>query len=99
MGDYYDLEAAKALLAEAGYPDGFDMTITVNSAHTPHVNTAQVLVEQLREVGIRASVQPVDSGTWMETPALKPLLMFMQLSSYRMPSLKPCFDQIPFSQV
>ena len=68
LTDYYtqDIEKAKALLAEAGYPDGFEMTITVPSNYTPHVNTAQVLVEQLREAGIRATVQPVDWSTWLE---------------------------------
>ena len=68
LTDYYtrDLEKAKSLLTEAGYPDGFEMTITVPSNYTPHVNTAQVLVEQLREAGIRATVQPVDWSTWLE---------------------------------
>ena len=68
LTDYYtlDLEKARTLLAEAGYPDGFDMTITVPSNYTPHVNTATVLVELLREIGVNATVQPVDWGTWLE---------------------------------
>ena len=68
LTDYYtiDLEKAKALLAEAGYPDGFEMTITVPSNYTPHVNTATVLVELLREIGVKATVQPVDWSTWLE---------------------------------
>lgn len=68
LTDYYtpDLEKAKALLAEAGYPDGFEMTITVPSNYTPHVNTATVLVELLGEIGVKATVQPVDWGTWLE---------------------------------
>jgi len=42
--DYYtqNLEKAKALLSEAGYPNGFDLTITVPSNYQPHVDTAQV---------------------------------------------------------
>ena len=61
LTDYYtrDLEKAKSLLKEAGYPDGFEMTITVPSNYTPHVNTAQVLVEQLRAAGIRSTVESV----------------------------------------
>ena len=68
LTDYYtlDLEKAKALLTEAGYPDGFEMTITVPSNYTPHVNTATVLVELLREIGVKATVKPVDWGTWLE---------------------------------
>ena len=42
------------------------MTITVPSNYTPHVNTATVLVELLREIGVTASVQPVDWGTWLD---------------------------------
>ena len=67
LTDYYtpDIEKAKSLLAEAGYPDGFEMTITVPSNYTPHVNTAQVLVELLREIGVKATVLPVDWDTWL----------------------------------
>ncbi len=48
---YYeqDYEKAKELLKEAGYPDGFDLEITVSSADQPHVDTAQVIVEELKE--------------------------------------------------
>ena len=68
LTDYYSYDPAKAkeLLAEAGYPNGFDMTITVPSNYTPHVNTATVLVELLHEVGVNVTVQPVDWGTWLD---------------------------------
>ncbi len=67
LTDYYtkDIDKAKALLTEAGYPDGFSMTITVPSNYTPHVNTATVLVDQLAAVGINATVQPIDWSTWL----------------------------------
>ena len=41
----YNVEKAKELLAEAGYPDGFSFTITVPSNYQFHVETAQVLAE------------------------------------------------------
>ena len=68
LTDYYtqDIEKAKELLAEAGYPDGFEMTITVPSNYTPHVNTATVLVELLKEIGVQATVEPVDWNTWLD---------------------------------
>ena len=41
------------------------MTITVPSNYTPHVDTAQVLVEQLKTVGINASINQVEWNTWL----------------------------------
>lgn len=66
LAEYYicDVEKGKALLAEAGYPDGFDMTIAVSSNYQPHMDTAEVVVQQLARIGIRATVQPVDAATW-----------------------------------
>ena len=68
LTDYYphDVAKAKELLAEAGYPNGFSMTITVVNQYTPHVNTATVLVEQLKEVGITATIDPVENAVWMD---------------------------------
>ncbi len=60
-----DIAKAKELLKEAGYPNGFDMTITVPSNYIPHVDTAQVLVEQLKEVGINATINQVEWNTWL----------------------------------
>ncbi|MCR5357138.1 MAG: ABC transporter substrate-binding protein [Lachnospiraceae bacterium] len=67
LADKYprDVNKAKDLLKEAGYPDGFDMTITVPSNYIPHVDTAQVLVEQLKEAGIRATINQVEWNTWL----------------------------------
>ncbi len=64
---YYtrDVEKARSLLAEAGYPNGFSMTITVPSNYQPHIDTAQVLAEQLKEVGVTAEIQLVEWGTWL----------------------------------
>ena len=49
-----DVEKAKELLAQAGYPDGFEMTIT-----------AQVIIEQLKAVGITAQLIPVEWSAWV----------------------------------
>lgn len=62
----HDIEMAKELLSQAGYPNGFSFTITVPSNYTPHVNTAVVLAEQLKAVGITAELQQVDWNTWVE---------------------------------
>ena len=60
-----DLEKAKQLLSDAGYPNGFSMTITVPSNYQPHIDTAQVIVNQLAQIGVTAEIQLVEWGTWL----------------------------------
>ena len=61
----YDVEKAKELLAESGYENGFDLTITVPSNYQPHIDTAAVIVEQFKAVGINATIKQVDWNTWL----------------------------------
>ena len=60
------LAKAKELLAQAGYPNGFDMTISVPSNYQPHMDTAEVVAEQLRAVGVNVTIQPMEWGVWYE---------------------------------
>ena len=60
----HSVEKAKELLAQAGYPDGFDMTISVPNNYQPHMDTAEVVAEQLREAGINVTVE---WSTWLDT--------------------------------
>lgn len=60
-----DTDKAKELLKEAGYPDGFEFTITVPSNYAPHVNTATVLQQELKEIGVTADIQEVEWETWL----------------------------------
>lgn len=66
LSGYYtvDLEKAKKLLTEAGYPDGFEMTITVPSNYQFHIDTAQVIAEQLKQVGVVAQIELVEWSSW-----------------------------------
>lgn len=66
--DYYevDYEKAKELLKEAGYADGFDLEITVSSADQPHVDTAQVIAEQLKNIGVNVTIKPIEWEAWLE---------------------------------
>ena len=68
LTDYYsyDPEKAKELLTEAGYPNGFAMDITVPSNYQPHMDTAEVVAEQLRAVGVNVTIQPMEWGVWHE---------------------------------
>ena len=68
LSDYYsyDPEKAMSLLAEAGYAEGFDFVITVPSNYPFHVDTAQVVAEQLKAVGINCTIDTVEWGTWYD---------------------------------
>ena len=60
-----NVEEAKKLLAEAGYPDGFDLTITIPSNYEYHMQTGEVIVEQLKAAGINAKIDAVEWETWL----------------------------------
>jgi peptide/nickel transport system substrate-binding protein len=62
----YDPDKAKELLKEAGYADGFSFKITVPSNYTQHVDTAEVIAEELKKVGINAEIEQVEWNTWLE---------------------------------
>src|ERR671916_2425951 len=68
-----DYERAKALLAEASYPEGFSATLTTSSDTTPLPAMAAVVQEMLRPAGIEIEINAVPSATyfntdWLETP-------------------------------
>ena len=55
----------KVLLADAGYPKGFEMTITVPSNYQAHMDTAQVIVNNLAQIGIKAKIEGIEWTTWL----------------------------------
>ena len=55
----YDPEGAKAALAAAGYPNGFDMSIAITSSLA---KVAEVIQAQLAEVGINVTLETVESS-------------------------------------
>ena len=68
LTNYYEpnLDKARELLAEAGYDQSnpLKFTIAVVGAYTPHVNAAQVVVEQLRQVGVQATIREMENAEW-----------------------------------
>ncbi|MFC1941303.1 phosphoglycerate kinase [Chloroflexota bacterium] len=60
----YDLDEAKRLMAEAGYPDGFDkgtLIYTFASQGAPYLTKmAEIVQAYLAEIGIKVTVNPVE---------------------------------------
>lgn len=65
----YDPEGAKALLTEAGYPDGFETRLDWTMGGGGDVNTigdAEWIQRDLAKVGIKAAIESFDNGTYWD---------------------------------
>ena len=64
-GSGANIQKAQELMADAGFPDGFDLEITVPSNYEYHMQTAEVVAEQLKAAGINATINPVEWSSWL----------------------------------
>ena len=62
VGRYaYDPERARELLAEAGFPNGFDLVLHSPTARYPgDIQTSEAIQSQLAEVGINATIETME---------------------------------------
>ncbi len=65
-GSAANVEKAMELMADAGYADGFDLEIAIVSDYPFHMQTGEVIVEQLKKIGINAAIKGMDNNTWLE---------------------------------
>lgn len=61
----FDLDAAKAALADSSHPDGFETEILTPSTGPQLGTAAQALAENLRELGITLKVREVPIEEWL----------------------------------
>lgn len=64
----HNLEEAKKLMAEAGFPDGFSTTIWTND-NPQRIDTAIILQNSLKELNIDAKVEQMEFGAYLEKTA------------------------------
>ncbi|HXX83979.1 MAG TPA: glutathione ABC transporter substrate-binding protein GsiB [Casimicrobiaceae bacterium] len=62
----YDVAKAKQLLAEAGYPNGFETELWSGYNHSIAQKLTQVLQQQLQQVGIRTKITLLEAGQRVE---------------------------------
>ena len=68
-----DVEGAKALLAEAGHPDGITLTIDVGNTDGPwHQTAVEAMRDQLKDAGITLNINVIPASKyweiWTQTP-------------------------------
>jgi len=67
VGDYnYNPERAKSLLAAAGYPNGFDITLySPNGRYLQDIQISEAIQSQLAEVGINATIETLEWAAYL----------------------------------
>ena len=61
----HDPDKAKKLLAEAGYPSGFEAVLRVSPQYYYTVRAGEIIVGQLQKVGVRVRLEQIEWGQWL----------------------------------
>jgi peptide/nickel transport system substrate-binding protein len=68
----YDPAKARKLLAEAGYPSGFETVLKVSPQYYYTVRSAEIIANQLAKVGVRVRIEQIEWGQWLARVYCRP---------------------------
>ena len=67
----YNPTKAKALLAEAGYPNGFSFKVQVCSCSPDHMDLLPLVAAYLEKVGVKIEIQPMEYAAFLSAMTTK----------------------------
>lgn len=73
----YDPEKAKKLLADAGYPNGFETRLTYGTYMSQIQEQAEAIAADLAKVGIKATLEPLERAVMWDNYKGKKLQMYI----------------------
>jgi peptide/nickel transport system substrate-binding protein len=62
-----NIDKAKALLAEAGHPDGFECTMKVSPQYAFDISNAQIMQQQLAQIGVTMKIEQLEWGNLLDS--------------------------------
>jgi peptide/nickel transport system substrate-binding protein len=62
----YDLQKAKQLLTEAGYPNGFEAVIKLPERYVYARRSGEIIADMLSQVGIKLKIELIEWGQWID---------------------------------
>jgi ABC-type transport system substrate-binding protein len=77
----YDPQGAKKLLAEAGYPDGFDMKVAMEAGEPDFLARNELFQAMMAEIGVRVTIDQMDKAAWFAIRADGELSSYNQVWS------------------
>jgi len=77
----YDVNKAKALMAQSAFPNGFTTQLVIASSDPIESGIATVVKDQLGKIGITVNIQQVEAGTKLELRGKRAFEMFLASTS------------------
>lgn len=77
LAPVYDPERAKELLAEAGYPDGFDIVLSVGQSDA-YIRAATIIQSMLSQIGVNMEIQSIAAAEMTDRLLNNNVQLFMR---------------------